>query len=228
MRRLAGEMQALSRSLIEKREKERQNIAHELHEEIAQILAVIKLLMDKAAISSPEKAGPLLDDARVKFKDLFDHVREFSYDLYPRMLETLGLLHSLLWYFDRYSRKTKIRVHLRHTGLKRGFDLETGTAAFRIIEEALTNVACHAAVDEAKVSVRVTQRKLRIRVEDKGKGFNPPVLSAAASTGLLEMRERTLMLGGKLVIQSAPGMGTLIAVEIPLASAEKRAAGKKE
>jgi len=220
-------MQALSRSLIEKREKERQNIAYELHEEIAQTLALIKILMDKAAVLPPEKAGPLIGDAMVKFKDLFGRVREFSYDLYPRMLETLGLMHSLLWYFDRYSKKTNIRVCFRHTGLKRKFDPDTSTAAFRIIEEALTNIARHAATDEAKVSVWATQTALRIRVADRGKGFHPSALTAAASTGLLEMRERALMLGGKLKIQSTPGTGTLITVEIPLASDKKDSDIKK-
>ena len=151
-------------------------------------------------------------------------VADLSFDLRPHMLDDMGLLPALLWYFERYTVQTRIQVNFKHSGLNgRLLAPKISTVVYRVVQEALTNIARHAATDEAEVSVRATQTALRIRVEDRGKGFHP-----SASTGLLEMRERALMLGGKLKIRSTPGTGTLITVEIPLASDKKDSAIKKK
>lgn len=214
MSKLARGMQALSRSLIEKRDRERQSISYKLHEEVAQVLALIVRLLDKTLASSQNKNYLLLEQAleqaKVQVRDLLDCIRECSYDLYPRMLDILGLLPTLRWYFERYSQRTKIKVDFHNSGLKRPLDREISIAVFRILEEALASISCHVTVSEIRVILRVTSTTLRLRIDDHGKGFDQSALNADILTDLLEMRERVLMLGGKLKIRSAPGTGTAV------------------
>jgi signal transduction histidine kinase len=145
------------------------------------------------------------------------------------MLDDLGLLPALLWYFERYTAQTNVRVNLTHRGLQRRFQPEVETAAFRIIQEALTNVARHAQVEEVGVRLSLTPRKLSLYVKDKGRGFDPePVLAGGGSSGVAGMTERAALLGGHLEVESAPGAGTTLAAEIPLNGAQRKTRKEKE
>ena len=134
------------------------------------------------------------------------------------MLDDLGLLPALLWLFERYTSQTQIYVEFKHAGLERWFPPEVSTAAYRIVQEALTNVARHARVNQVVVRMWTDADNLYLRIEDKGIGFNPKTIDAAAATGLNGMRERALLLNGKFSIDSTPGAGTTVNSELPLPS----------
>ena len=143
-------------------------------------------------------------------------VREFSFDLRPTVLDDLGLAEALLWYAERYHKQTGIRVSLKHSGTERQLPPSIGTAAYRITQEALTNVARHAHVKEVTVCFWLDEKSLHLQVEDSGSGFDAKTLSIDDSVGISGMRERALSLGGTFTLDSAPGRGTSIEGRSPL------------
>jgi signal transduction histidine kinase len=209
---------ALSQRLLEVQEAERRNIARELHDEIGQALTGIGLILEMAAQSSTEAPANSLKQAHALVVELMGRVSRLSLELRPALLDDFGLLPALLWYLDRYSSQTNIKASLKHSGLEnQRFAPEIETAAYRIIQEALTNVARHARVSETWVTLWYDQDILGIQVEDEGQGFDPDVvLATGSSSGLLGMRERALLLNGKLTIESAPGIGTRLLAELPV------------
>ncbi|MGE0884098.1 MAG: response regulator [Blastocatellales bacterium] len=217
-RRAEEELRRLSHRLVEVQENERRNIARELHDEIGQLLTGLKLVIEMAARQPNDQSKTYCRQAQGLVNDLMGRVRDLSLDLRPAMLDDLGLLHALLWQVERYSAQTGIRVLLTHTGIEeRNLKPEMETAAYRIVQEALTNIARHAAVDEAKVSVSADAENLCVQIADKGKGFDSQLaLAKGASSGLAGMRERAQLLGGKLMIESTDGIGTVVTALLPL------------
>lgn len=210
-------LQTLSRRLVEMQEAERRYIARELHDEVGQGLTGLKLTLDICQRLPPDAVSSSLGEAEELVNALIGQVRDMSLDLRPAMLDDLGLLPALLWHFDRYQTQTQIQVAFRHIGLERRFDPGLETAAYRIVQESLTNVARHAGVSEATVRVWSDERRLHVLIEDQGVGFDPEaVLAAGASSGLAGMRERANLLGGRLTVESTPGAGTLLTAELPL------------
>jgi signal transduction histidine kinase len=147
-------------------------------------------------------------------------VRNLSLDLRPGMLDDLGLLPTLLWYFDNYTAKTQIKVNFKHSGLQIRFPPEVRIAAYRIVQEALTNAARHANVSEVDVTAWFDQKMLWMRIEDKGNGFDMTTVSPSTSGGLFGMYERARSLEGELTVDSKPGMGTIIIAQLPLSDRE--------
>jgi signal transduction histidine kinase len=138
------------------------------------------------------------------------------------MLDDLGLLPTLLWLFERYTAQTQVEVDFEHRGLEGRFPPDAETAAYRIMQEALTNVARHAGVGECRVGLWLDDRGvLSIRVEDRGAGFDP-ASARGASTGLSGMEERAMLLGGVLWVESAPGAGTRVVAELPVRPSDSR------
>ncbi|NJN65854.1 MAG: PAS domain S-box protein [Chloroflexaceae bacterium] len=211
-------LQSLSRRLVEVQEAERRHIARELHDEIGQSLTGLHLLLEMTSrLPTPETVGKNVQEARTLVNELIAQVREMSLNLRPAMLDDLGLLPTLRWFFQRYTTQTDIRVHFRHTGMEQRFASEVETVVYRLVQEALTNVARYAGVDEVTVRLWSDQDTIGLQVEDEGKGFDPEMAFAqATSSGLAGMRERVMLLGGDLVIESSPGSGTCVAAELPL------------
>jgi signal transduction histidine kinase len=148
---------------------------------------------------------------------LLKQVRDLSLDLRPALLDDLGLFPALLSHFDNYTALTCIQVNFKHNGLDGRFAPEIETAAFRIIQEAMTNVARHANVTEVDVRLWANEQILGLQVEDHGKGFNPLAIQLARPTiGLSGMQERATLCGGQLEIDSEPGVGTCLTAEFPL------------
>lgn len=198
------------RRLIEMQEAERGRLARELHDEVGQVLT------GAAMILAAHDELPRVAEARKLLNELIDRVRSLALDLRPALLDDFGLDAALAWLFERFSAQTSIRVDAQVTGLdERRFDAEIETAAYRIVQEALTNIARHAGVDEAVVRMRA-DGALRIVIEDRGIGFDLRSANASGHLGLASMRERAKIVNGKLTIETAPGAGTRISAELPL------------
>jgi PAS domain S-box-containing protein len=207
-RRLA----VLSQRLVEVQETERREIARELHDEVGQLLTGLLFMIE----GHGSGAGNLKDEMKGVVKDLIERVRDLSMNLRPPMLDDLGLLAALTWQIDRFEAQTGVSVRFHHAGLDRRFGAQVEITAFRIVQEALTNVARHAGVRQAKVDVWANPVSLGVRIEDEGRGFDVEAALAARSSGLEGMRERSRLAGGRLAIESEPGEGTRLSVELPL------------
>jgi PAS domain S-box-containing protein len=211
------ELFKLSRQLVAVQEAERQHLARELHDEVGQSLTGLKLLLDMSKTLPADQAFANLNEAQQLVDTLAEQVRELSLNLRPAMLDKVGLLPVLNWHIQRYQAQTNIRVTFNYEGIDQRFDENLETAAYRIIQEALTNVARHANVSKVNVSIKADPEALYITVADKGRGFNlHDVLATNATGGLFGMQERTRLLGGELNINTAPGKGTTLTAVLPL------------
>jgi PAS domain S-box-containing protein len=216
LRDYAVRLQALSRRLLEVQEQERRYFARELHDEIGQSLTGLKLTLEMCNRLPPEGRDGLLAEAQSLVRELTARVRDLSMRLRPAMLDDLGLLPALLWQLERYTVQTGVQVSFEHHGLDRRFATEVETAAFRIVQEALTNVARHAEVRGATVRIWVDLNTLVIQVQDHGSGFDvSSAVRAGQSSGLSGMQDRAALLGGHLSIESTPGDGTTILARLP-------------
>jgi signal transduction histidine kinase len=215
--RANGALKALSLRLVEVQEAERRFVARELHDEIGQMVTGLKLLLETSLHPSGDEEKQSLDEAIGLINDLMERVRQLSINLRPQMLDDLGLLTALDWNFKRYFKQTGIRVQFRHTPLAERLPAQLETAIFRIVQEALTNVARHAGVKEVTVRLWKDAERAGVQVEDAGAGFDADQAQATrASTGLSAMRERAELLGGEFTLESACGSGTRVTVELPL------------
>ncbi len=234
-------LQTLSVRLVQVQESERRHLARELHDEIGQALTGLKLSLEAGTgplVTAGQTAAlqTRLRQARAQVSELIARTRELSLELRPAMLDDLGLLPALIWHFERYYDQTGIQVKFQAGELEgRRFPADIETAAYRIVQEALTNVARHAVVKQAAVQVRVEAvsgavdgsatidgiadpvYRLYVRVEDRGLGFDlPAVLDSGSAGGLTGMQERAALLGGRLTIDSIPGSGTRLTAVLPL------------
>ena len=217
LRDYAERLQALSRRLMEVQELERRNIALELHDEIGQVLTGLKLTLEVGTKLPAEEVGETLNRARNLVNELMVRVRNLSLDLRPAMLDDFGLLPTLLWHIEHYTAQTHVKVDFKHSGLeKQRFEPEIETAAYRVVQEALTNVARHASVRQATVKVWAHQDLLSIAVTDEGSGFDLDSVVPHETSGLAGMRERATLSGGQLKIESQPGKGTRLLAELSI------------
>ena len=211
-----------ARALVEIEEGERRAIARELHDRLGQSLAVLKLLLGEAASSPPDKLRYTLGEAQSLVNEMMSLTRDLSLELRPKMLDDLGLLPAMLYLFESYYSRTHVSVKFEHVGLHKKFPPEIGLTAYRIVQEALNNVARHAGTNEAKVMAWSDRKVLSVRVEDKGAGFEPASLPDSYAGGIKGMRGRTQIVGGRFTLASAPGAGTVVTAELPLPLKAKR------
>lgn len=208
----------LSSQLMQAQEEERRRIARELHDEIGQALTAMKLELSIAARSAPASVAGPLQEARVITDRTLQSVRDLSQLLHPSMLDDLGLPDTATWYLRGFSRRTGITSELVVERLDRRLAPELESCTYRIIQEALTNVARHAEASRCRVEIAHVQASLQIRIADNGKGFDPAVASRppARGFGLVSVRERVARLGGTLSVESKVGAGTRLLVDLPV------------
>ena len=203
------ELRALSRRLLLVQEEERRFLARELHDEIGQMLTGLQFELATAR----SRGEAALAAAEITVQALTEQVRQLSMDLRPAALDAFGLWPALQWLTDRFQTQTGIEIDLRHQGIERRFPPEVEIAAYRVIQEALTNVARHADVDRATISL-LCDGTLLIVIRDEGRGFDPAI--TPAPSGLRGLRERVELLEGTVVIDAALGAGVRITAEFPL------------
>ena len=210
LRRLSGRMMA-------GQETERAAIARELHDELGQILTALR--MDAVWMANHLKES----DARAASRALamcdiidrtIDEVRGIALRLRPSVLDDLGLIPALEWYTTDLEKRSGIAIILNHHDVPQMDDL-VATAAYRIAQEALTNVVRHSSASHAEVSLEGEKGFLMITVTDNGKGFTVSELSESDCLGLAGMRERAALAGGSLEIESSPGKGTRVRCRLP-------------
>jgi PAS domain S-box-containing protein len=209
-------LRALSSRLLQIQEEERRAIARELHDEIGQSLTALKLSIDRAMQSQGGNVSSL-EAMSAELQKLVERVRNLSLALRPSILDDIGLLETLLWHFQRYTAQTGVRVDFKHSGLDRALSSHISVAIFRVVQEALTNVARHARVYRVRVNVKATQTSISLSIEDKGVGFDLGAAVSGTSSGISGMRERVRLLDGEFAMKSAPGAGTQLRVTLPLA-----------
>jgi two-component system, NarL family, sensor histidine kinase UhpB len=204
-------------------EQERIRVARELHDETSQVLTslLISLAVLEESITSPEARDRIAETRRLAHQTL-RAVRNLSIDLRPSALDDLGLLPALRWYIKEYQQKFAIEAEFHATGLKERLPAEMETALYRIVQEALTNVARHSKAHKVCIELEENTHSIEATIADNGTGFDADKLKKMPSTGqergwgLVGMHERANLLDGTLVIDSKQGEGTTIHVKIPL------------
>jgi signal transduction histidine kinase len=205
--------QILSRKVLDAQENERRHVAVELHDEIGQLITGLKLILER----NGDDKNTQLAEARAVTNQLMQRVREISLDLRPAVLDDFGLPAALNDLFKRFTSQTKIVIHHNINQLdERRFDKAIEIAVFRVAQEATTNIARHAGVNEANVTLTITPERMRISIADLGKGFDMNSKDMSVSTGLSGMAERVNMAGGQFSLQSAVGKGTLVLADFDL------------
>jgi signal transduction histidine kinase len=216
------DLQRLSAKLITAQEEERRSIARELHDEVGQVLTAIKMELSVAqtAIEASGLPARVLEDARVITEGALQTVRDLSQLLHPAMLDDLGLAAALDWYVRGVSKRSDLRVEFQHEGMHERLAVETEVAAFRIVQEALTNVVKHARATSCRVTLCRREQSLNLTIDDDGIGFD--VTSANTKErrglGLVGIRERVAQLRGIFRIERGVTAGTKIVVELPARS----------
>ena len=214
--------EALSARLVETQEAERRHLARELHDEIGQVLTGLKLLLETAPQQSGKGQDPL-HEAQGIVSGLLQQVRQLSINLRPQILDDLGLLVALEWYFQTYERRTRISVRFgRGTVKETVLSPELKTTIFRVVQEALTNIARHAQVSAASVRLRQSKRTLELKIGDQGVGFHPTKALDNLTSGLSGMQERVRLVGGQFKVVSRPGRGTLLTATVPIGGDKKK------
>jgi PAS domain S-box-containing protein len=214
--------QFLTRQLVKVQEDERRSLSRELHDEIGQMLTGLQFTIKSIMAQSTEEERSKLDQIQILISAIISQIRELSINLRPSLLDDLGILPTLIWYFDRYEAKTGIRVSFNHQNLDQRFSPELEITAFRIVQEALTNIARYAEAESVDVKINILESVMQVEIHDQGRGFDITFLSKNQSVGLEGMRERAIAVGGLLEIQSQPGKGTHIHATLPIAGQIER------
>jgi PAS domain S-box-containing protein len=227
MRQYAARLRRLSRMMMEIQETERRHIAHELHDEIGQVLTAVKInLRAMRGLDKDVKYKSRLDESIVTIDRALEQVRNLSLDLRPSMLDDLGLVASLRWHVDRHSQRAGLAAKLVFDPPEIHLPTYLETVCFRIVQEALTNIVRHAQAKEMKVELRQRGRVLELIIQDDGIGFDVRAAKKRAKKGagfgLLGMQERVLLVGGDLKVKSTPENGTTVRAHLPVTSAVAR------
>lgn len=225
-KRAESALRNYSRRLIEAQEAERQNIGRELHDQIGQVLTAIRINLQTIRKPCRSKTARTLIDEGTKMVDqAMEQVRDLSFELRPTLLDDLGLAAALRWYADRFAPRagvnvtTAIKVPKAKARLPREFE----TACFRIVQEALTNVARHARAKNVFINLAILKDGISLSIKDDGIGFDERSLGTSSThfLGLQGMKERALALGGKLEVNSICSEGTEILAFFPNGSKKK-------
>jgi signal transduction histidine kinase len=217
------ELRRLSGRLVQAQEDERRSIARELHDEIGQALTAVDvdLAIVESRVGTDPRAADAIREARSVAQHALSGVRDLSQLLRPSMLDDFGLPDTLRWYLRKFSDRTGVRTELVDDHLIERLPIDVEVCVYRVVQEALTNVARHAQASTCRVFVQRVASSLIVTVEDDGIGWQVPMPDrrmARDGLGLVGIRERVADLGGRFRIEGTSGKGTRLTIELPLAA----------
>ena len=221
LRRAYDRLRFLARRLEVAKEEERKHIARELHDDLGPALTAVvinlQLLKD---MSDPDRTARRISDTIELVDRLVQRIRDLSLDLRPPLLDEMGLVPALKGYLETQAQRSGVEIEVHGAGFMEKLPPEVEIVAFRVAQEAVTNVLRHASARRAVVTINRRGGWLEIEVEDDGKGFDVRSTMEEPATGkilgLLGMQERVRMLDGEFEIESTPGTGTRVRVRLPL------------
>lgn len=221
------QLRALSARLQEVREEERLLVAREVHDELGQLLTVLKIDLtllknnfQKSKGSDSKLVSELLSMIKVADSGI-ESVQRIATELRPLILEDLGLLEGIEWYAKDFEKRTGIRCEIKIPVGILSLEKDPSIALFRIFQEALTNAARHSKADSIQVSCLEEGQFLILKIQDNGIGIDPKKMNQSKSLGLIGMRERAVVLGGEVSITAGSEKGTSVIVKIPISSRYK-------
>lgn len=219
-------LSSVSRRLIEAQEQERARIARELHDDLSQRMALLQLGLSQLKQNLPS-LSPLtkreLDKVAQTAREISLELRNLSHRLHPSKLDTLGLVASLEGFCREFSGQHNMQVQFVHRHVGGKIPKDMALCLFRIVQEALRNVAKHSGGTEAKVVLSGLEDRIDLCISDEGIGFEPASARGNFGLGLISMQERLRLVGGHLLVESEPSHGTRIHVRIPLSSTNRQA-----
>ena len=231
-RHMQEQLRLLSRQLLSAQEEERKMISRELHDQIAQTLTGINVrlasLKTESTLNTKGLQKKISSTQRLVEKSV-DIVHRFARELRPTVLDDLGLIPALHSFMKSFAKRTGVRTSLTAFATVERLDTAKRTVLFRVAQEALNNVARHAQAGRVEVSIQKLPDWICMKIKDDGKSFNVERTlhaNGGKRLGLLGMRERLEMVGGKFVVESSPGKGTTVFAQIPPDNARARGGRK--
>lgn len=213
--------ETFSRQLIESQENDRSRIAAGLHDSLSQTLIVMKnwAVMGQSSLADNHPARATLGDISAAASEALKEVREISYNLGPYQLQRFGLSATVVEMVEKVAGAAGIDVTTQVANVGDEFSKESQLAVFRIVQEAMNNLVKHSGATGVSLTMDVVDEKMRVIVKDNGRGFDYPTESAgtprADGFGLFGMSERMRLIGGRIFVETAPGQGTTIHIEVP-------------
>jgi signal transduction histidine kinase len=220
---LAEQRRELARTLIATREATLREIARELHDEFGQLLTAMGAMLRRAETHAPDTL-PLradLREIREIAQSALDNVRGLSQTLHPTVLDELGLESTIEWYLTTVEKQLGVRVSYARSGTPRPVRGEVAIHTYRVLQEAINNVARHSGVQTARVALRFEPDALELEIADDGRGIEA---GHRRGLGLVAMRERAELIGGVLQVLDSPSGGTVVRLRVPLPPAQAAAA----
>jgi PAS domain S-box-containing protein len=220
LRRLAGR-------LIFAQEEERRRLGRELHDDLSQRLAMLTVdaeTLQQDLSGSAESLREQVQDLQTRLSEISRDIHGISRRLHPSIIETLGLAKAIESECRNFAQREQVEIRCDAQTIPAAARSEVALCLFRIVQEGLRNIAKHARAAKAEVRLNVEEDAIHLRIEDDGIGFNPNPARKRSGLGLASMDERIRLLRGSVVIDSAPGKGTVIEVRVPLESEESGAA----
>lgn len=214
---------SVSQGLLRMQEAERGRLSRELHDGVGQSLTALKMQIELLARTAGREGTPMaapLSDLVMVADAALQEVRQISHLLRPQMLDDLGLVPTLRWLARTWGQRTGLEVRVQYEGPDERLHPDLETVVYRVVQEALTNAAKHSGASVVEVDVR-REVMVIVEVRDRGRGFALPLVGEREAEGrgfgLRGLRDRVQLFGGQLVVDSAPGRGTVVRAEVPVA-----------
>jgi PAS domain S-box-containing protein len=226
-RRAQQILRDLSSRLIKAQEEERSRVARELHDDLSQKVALLSIELDYAERHIATRDLDLtrtIQRARVAAEDISEDIHRISHQLHPSRLDHLGLVKAIKAYLEEISTLHDLEIDFRSEGFPFNLPRDVTLCVFRIIQESLRNVIKHSGAHKAEIVLERLPTELRARVTDHGCGFDTNSEKMTSGLGLIGMTERLRLVGGQIMIWSAPQEGTRIEVRVPLSSSKSQSA----
>jgi signal transduction histidine kinase len=212
---LSEQRSDLAQKLISTQESTLRHISRELHDEFGQVLTAIGSMLGRAGKHAPE-GSPLreeLKEVQEIAQATLNKIRTLSQALHPVLLEEAGLESTLDWYISTVGRQTGLALHYEKTGEPFAVETSAGVHIYRVLQEALNNVSRHSGASDAWIRLKYSPDSLELEVEDRGRGFVAEKMQRGI--GLVAMRERAELIGGRLAVSPRPQGGTTVRLQIP-------------